>query len=156
MFFRTLAVLAALAVGPIVTASAQDAPKPGVTVTNAWARAMPAGATVGAAYLELTATTGDKLIAIASPVAGRAEIHTHVHDNGTMQMRRLESFELKPGEPRKLAPGGDHLMLFDVKAPLQQGGTLPLTLTFEKAGVISVEAKIEPIGAPGPSSSPDH
>lgn len=129
---------------------AETATKPKVTITNAWARAMPAGATVGAAYLAITTDATDRLIAIETPVAGRAELHTHEMADGIIKMRRVDSLEVKPGETSKMAPGGNHLMLFDMKQPLAAGSTVPLTLTFEKAGAVSATANVLPIGATGP------
>ena len=57
---------------------------------------------------------------------------------------------LKPGASTVLKPGGYHLMLTDLKAPLKEGDLLKITLVFEKAGEIEVEATVEPIGATGP------
>ena len=140
------------AVPHAVQAAEGDKPR----VVEAWARATPGGVTVGAAYAEIhaPATKGDKLVRVTTPAAERAEIHTHVNDGGVMKMRRLEALELAPGSVVKLKPGGKHLMLFGLKAPLAVGGSLPLTLTFEKAGDIEISATIAPIGAKTPNASP--
>ena len=148
-----LAMAAALAV-TLGSAVAGEQTEKAVTIVNAWARATPAGATVGAAYLDVRmGGTGDRLIGVASPVAGRAELHSHSDENGVMRMRRLEAVAIRSGEAHAFVPGGDHIMLFDLKEPLHEGGSVPLTLSFERAGDITVEAPIIAIGAQGPASS---
>ena len=146
-----------LALGPdLDRASAQEEPVKGVTIANPWVRATPGGATLTAAFMEIKTGAGiaDKLVAASSPSAGRVEVHTHIKDGDIMKMRRVDTLELKPGETRIMAPSGDHVMLFDLKAPLKTGDVVRLTLTFEKAGPIEVEAKVEPIGAMGLNQGP--
>ncbi len=142
-----------LALKPVL---AQERSSNGVTITQPWVRATPGGSTLTAGFMEIKTAAGvsDKLVAASSPVAGRVEVHTHIKEGDVMKMRRLESVELKPGETRVLAPSGDHVMLFDLKAPLKVGDVVKLTLTFEKAGPVEVEAKVEPIGAMGPNMEP--
>jgi hypothetical protein len=125
----------------------------GVAVPKAWARASPGGATIGAAYVEIrnSGEAADKLVGVATPAAGRAEIHTHLMDNGVMRMRKLDALELAPGTSVAMGPGGHHLMLFDLKSPLKAGDKLPLTLTFEKAGTIQIVAEVLEIGSQGPA-----
>jgi copper(I)-binding protein len=134
-------------------ADAQEFKSGGITVIMPWARATPGGAKVGGAYLELKAAAGteDRLVAAKSAVAGIVEIHDHINEGGIMKMRRVEGITLSGGQTVTLKPGGYHLMLMDLKQPLKQGGKLPLTLVFEKAGEVAVEAVIAPIGAAGPS-----
>ncbi len=143
------ALILALALPPLaVRAQARG----DVTVSHAWARATPQGASVGAAYLEITtgSSAGDTLVRVSSPVAGRVELHANFEDNGIMKMRRLDELALGAGETHVLEPGGDHLMLLDLKAPLAAGDRVPLTLTFAKEGDVTVEATVEAIGSPGP------
>ncbi len=137
-----------------LSTAARSADDASLQVVGAWARATPSGASVGAAYAEIHAPAGagDKLLRVTTPAAGRAEIHTHINEDGVMKMRRLEALDVEPGTVVKLEPGGKHLMLFELKAPLTEGETLPLTLTFEKAGDVEVSATIAPIGAKKPSS----
>ena len=151
---KILATAALLLIVMITPGGAGEAAK-GLTASKAWARATPGGAINGAAYLEIAASdaSGDKLLSVSTPAAGRAEIHTHQHVDGVMKMRRLESIDIPAGMAHVLAPGGDHIMLFDLKKPLMQGENLPLTLKFEKAGEISLEAKVLWLGADGPDSA---
>ena len=78
-------------------------------------------------------------------------------DNGVMKMRPVEGgLEIKPGETVKLKPSGFHVMLVDLKQPLEQGKTIEATLQFEKAGTIRVEFPIAAIGATAPGMQMDH
>jgi copper(I)-binding protein len=124
----------------------------GVTVTHPWARATPGGATIGSAYLEVKAERGkgDRLIGARSPAAGTVELHNHVMEGGIAKMRRVDAIAVPGGKSVVLRPSGYHLMLTDLKAPLKEGDLVKITLVFEKAGTIDLEATVEPIGATGP------
>jgi len=99
----------------------------------------------GAAYLtvENSGTEPDRLIALETPVAEAAEVHTMSDEGGVMTMRRLDAVDIAPGAPVVFQPGGLHIMLIGLKTPLKAGEMAPLTLTFEKAGTITVELAIE-------------
>jgi copper(I)-binding protein len=144
-------VLASLlvAAGP---AMAHEYTAGGITVAHPWARATPGGAKVGGAYLEIKAAAGtsDRLLAVKTPAAGSAELHNHIMEKGIARMRRVDAIAVPAGKSVVLKPGGYHLMLGDLKAPLKEGDLLKLTLVFEKAGEIEVEATVEPLGAMGP------
>lgn len=133
-------------------AMGHEATSKGVTVAHPWARATPGGTTVGVAFMEIRTEPGtaDKLVSASSPAAGRVEVHTHIMDGDVMKMRRLDSLDLEPGKSRVLKPSGEHIMMFDLKQPLKEGDLVKLTLVFEKAGPIEVEASVEPAGAMGP------
>jgi len=68
---------------------------------------------------------------------------------GTMTMLPVKGIDLKPGTKVDLAPGGYHVMLEDLKQPLKQGETIPLTLKFEKAGAVDLRIPVEAMGAGG-------
>ncbi len=154
--WTALAVLAApVAPLPLVTAPASLAHEyaaKGVSISHPWARATPKGAKVGAAYLEIKtdAKTSDRLLGARTAVAGKVEIHTHIHEGGVMKMRQIPGIDLAAGVSHVLKPSGDHVMLMDLKQPLKEGDLLKLTLVFEKAGEIEVEATVEALGAKGP------
>lgn len=150
-----LILLAAL-LPALATVTAHAVEGKAVSVAHPWARATPGGSTIGAAYVEfsgLKGAQGDKLIGASSPVAGRIEVHTHEIADGVMKMRKVDSVGVAAGETHKLAPGGDHLMMFDLKAPLKQGEVFPLTLKFETSGDITVDAAIESVGAMVPNGT---
>ena len=144
-------VLASLLVA-VGRAAAHEYTASGITVAHPWARATPGGAKVGGAYLEIKAAAGtsDRLVAVKSPAAGAAELHNHIMEKGIARMRRVDAIAVPAGKSVVLKPGGYHLMLTDLKAPLKEGDLLKLTLVFEKAGEIEVEATVEPLGAMGP------
>lgn len=145
-----LGLIASLMAAPV--AGGHEATSKGVTVAHPWARATPGGATVGVAFMEIRTEPGtaDKLVSASSPAAGRVEIHTHIKDGDVMKMRRVDSLDLEPGNSRVLRPSGEHIMMFDLKQPLNEGDLIRLTLVFEKAGAIEVEGTVEPVGAMGP------
>jgi len=144
-----LALTAVLLVsGSAAFAQAGGASK--ITVEQPWARATPAGAMTGAVYMTLANKTGtaDRLTAAASDVAQKVQIHEMAVVNGIMQMRELANGLAVPANGSvTLKPGGYHVMLIGLKKQLIAGQTLPLTLTFAKAGNISITVPIQAIGA---------
>lgn len=122
-------------------------------IGHPWSRAMPAMMSSGAVYLKLDnrGTSADRLLAVSTPRAASAELHQHNHDNGVMRMRAVPSgIELPPGRSIALAPGGLHIMLMGLTAPLKAGERFPLTLRFARAGKIEIEVKIEDGLMPSP------
>jgi periplasmic copper chaperone A len=90
---------------------------------------------VGAGYFTLdNGGPGDTLIAVSSPAAKTIEMHVSEMKDGMMTMRRLEKVEALAGGHVDFAPGGRHLMLFGAASTLAEGQSIPVTLTFEKAG----------------------
>lgn len=151
----TTAVLLAGTVlpGAANLAVAHETKKNSITVLHPWARATPPGAKTGVAYFEIAAGQegGDKLIgAEAAGIAGRVEIHTHEKAGDVMRMRQIEALPVAAGSSVVLGPAGHHLMLMDLKRPLVEGDLVEITLRFEKAGLMPIEATIEPVGAKGP------
>jgi copper(I)-binding protein len=133
-------------------ASAHEYSSKGVTVLHPWARATPGGVKIAGAFLEIKAAAGqgDRLLGARSPAAGVVELHNHIMDNGIARMRRVDAIALRAGTSVVLKPSGYHLMLTDLRAPLEEGDLLKLTLVFEKAGEIELDATVEPVGAMGP------
>ena len=115
-----------------------------VSVTQAWARATPPGSIVAAVYLTIDngGRPADRLISVSTPAADRAEVHTIVHEGDVVRMRRTEPLDIGAGERLVFEPGGRHLMLMGLKAPLVEGRRVSVTLDFEKAGRIAVEADV--------------
>lgn len=125
-----------------------------ITVQQPWARATPGGAKTGVVYMTIINNGGidDQLVAASTPVAGEAQVHEMTMDNGVMKMRPIPALDVKPGATVKLAPGGYHVMLLDLKRPLKDGDSFPLTLTFAKSGKRNVQVKVAKIGAMQPNS----
>ena len=116
-----------------------------------WARATATKARNGAAYITIKNSSGsrDRLVSGNSLVAKSAALHNHVMDSGVMKMRPAGSIEIPAHAAVIMKPGGLHVMLMGLKSPLVKGGSLPLTLTFEKAGPITIQLKIMGMGAKG-------
>ena len=127
-----------------------------IAVANGWARATPPGAAVGAAYVAIHngGTAADRLLRVDSSAAGTAIVHETVEAGGVAEMRPAEAgLAVAGGETVAMRPGGLHIMLMDLRAPLRAGETLPLTLVFEGAGAVSLAVPVEPIGSPGPTGA---
>jgi hypothetical protein len=99
-----------------------------IKVEHAWMRATAPGQEVAGAFMDITSTGNAKLIGVTSPAAGKLELHSMSMDNGVMEMRQMKSIDLPKGKTIQLAPGGLHVMLFDLKKPMKQGETVPITL----------------------------
>ena len=141
--------LLALLIATLAVAQAHDYELGALSVAHPWARASAGAAPTGAAYLTLRndGAEADRLVGVETPAAERAELHTHLHEDGVMKMRRVEGgIALPAGESVALAPGGLHVMLFGLAAPLEEGTRFPMTLVFKKAGRLAVEIQVEPIG----------
>ena len=108
-----------------------------VAISDAWVRANAPGQSVGAAYMTLNSPKDSTLVFVESDAAESVQIHSMTMDNGVMKMRMLEELTIKANMPEKLAPGGFHLMLFDLKKPLKAGENINFRLCFkDKAGDI--------------------
>ena len=145
--FVLTALIAAGCAVPAGKAQAQP-----VTVKDAWVRAPAPGQKVAGAYMELVSRTDLALTAVASPAAARTELHSTSVEEGVMRMRPVARIELPSGKAVKLAPGGLHIMLFDVKQPLKPGDKVPLTLTVQRAdfssrSVFTVLAEVRAVAA---------
>jgi copper(I)-binding protein len=102
-----------------------------VSVKDAWVRPSNPGQDVGAAYMTLTSTQDVSLVSVKADATQSIEIHNMTIENGVMKMRMLDALQLKAGKPYKLAPGGFHLMLFDLKKPLTVGEEVNFVLSFK-------------------------
>jgi copper(I)-binding protein len=120
-----------------------------ITLSEGAAKPMPPGARVGGGGLVIVnaGPVDDRLLAVETPAAGRVELHEMTMDNDVMRMRKLDSIAVPAGQTIKLSGGGLHLMFMDVKAPFRTGDTIPLTLTFEKAGAIAYALPVGTLAA---------
>lgn len=138
--FALAAALAASLAG--VAPAAANGP---LTVEDARARIL-LPSRPGAAWLTIRNAGGeDRLVGAESPAAERVELHTHIHEDGVMAMRKVEAIDVPAGGEAALEPGGDHLMLFGLKGGLKTGDRFLLTLVFEKAGAVTVEVRVAPL-----------
>ena len=145
------------------TAAAEE-----IQISDVWARKSPMATTAGAAYMKITSPVDDALVgaSVSSDIAGTVEIHETVMadegdmgddmstettmaddmgddmGDGAMTMQPVDSIELPAGEEVALEPGGYHIMLLDLVAPLEVGDTFDIVLTFENAGEVTVTAEV--------------
>ncbi len=150
------AALAALVLTLATPLRADDIKAGDLVITQPWSRATPGGAKVGAGYvtIENKGTVPDRLLGGTSDVAGKVEVHEMSMANGVMTMRPVDDgLTIPPGKTVTLSPGGYHLMLLDLKGPLKQGQSVPVTLTFEKAGAVKLSFDVLGVGAQGPDGA---
>jgi copper(I)-binding protein len=144
-FVRTI-VLVAAALGAAI-AQAQ------VGVSGAWVRGTVEGQKTSGAFMQLRSADGAVLVRAESPVAGIVEIHEMRMEGNTMRMRPVSKLELPAGQPVDLKPGGYHIMLMNLKAPLRRGESVPIKLTFRgkdgKPQEVEVRAEVRDLTAGG-------
>jgi periplasmic copper chaperone A len=126
-----------------------------VRIENAWIRPTAPGAKVAAGYLLIrnSGAAADKLVSVSSPAAEKVETHVTQKDGDILRMRGVKAYEIPAKGVFELKPGGAHLMLVNIKAPLAQGQKVPALLRFEKAGEVKVEFSV---GQPAPAHEHKH
>lgn len=156
---RLQSLIAAAAIFLAAPALAYD----GVHIDNPYARTNGSIGASGAVFFEIIndADVDDRLIAVASDVAEKVEMHTHQQSaDGVMQMSAVpEGFPVAALQGHALKRGGDHIMLMGLKQNLKDGDAIHLTLTFEHAGVVEVDVPVENARKPdamGDMQSMDH
>jgi copper(I)-binding protein len=116
---------------------------PAVKVSDSWARATAEGQGAAVyATIRNEGGKGDRLVAASTDRASMAMIHEGGMEGGIARMRMVHSLDVPAGAEVKLAPGGNHIMLEGLKAPLAAGDRFQLTLRFERGGVISVPVSV--------------
>lgn len=125
-----------------------------VTVSDAWVRATTPQQKATGAFMKLESKTPANLVGASSPAASLVEVHEMRTENGVMQMRAVPRLPLPAGQSVELKPGGYHIMLMDLKAPLNPGQKVPLTLVIETEGKarqnVSVDAEVRPLNNAAP------
>lgn len=104
-----------------------------VAVSSAWVRAAVPGQQATGGYMTLTSPVPARLVGVRTPAAGVAEIHEMKMDGDVMRMRAITGLDLPAGQPVELRPGGHHLMLQALRAPLASGSKVTVTLVLEDA-----------------------
>jgi len=145
---KSASLLAALFLGASVASATPAAPPasaagtpPPPFVEGAWVRSAVPGQQGTGAFMKLTAARTTQLVGASTPIAGTAEVHEMKLEGDIMRMRPVAKLELPAGKTVELKPGGYHLMLLDLKAPVPAGSTVPLTLVFRDAG--GAESRLE-------------
>jgi copper(I)-binding protein len=156
---RGITALFALSLTPLMATAghAADYKVGPLQISQPWARATPKGASSGAAYMTVTNTGSApaRLDCVSSDAAAKCQIHEMSMSGGVMKMRQIAGgLSIKPGETVTFKPGGFHVMLVDLKAPLQAGKAVEATLTVGKGDSVKVEFPVAAIGASAPGAAP--
>ena len=134
-----------------VLAAATAAASAQVAVSDAWVRGTVEGQSATGAFMQLRSADGTVLVGVASPVAGTAEIHEMRMDGAVMRMRPVPKVDLPAGRTVELKPGGYHVMLMNLKAPLKKGDTVPIMLKLQgwdgKPRELEVKAEVRDLTA---------
>lgn len=122
---------------------------PQIRVENAWSRATPPSVTIGVGYMTIHngSPKADRLVGGESPAAQKVETHATVRDGDISHMRLVAGYDIPANGTFELGPGGAHLMLTGLKAPLKAGDRVPVVLRFKRAGELKVDLRVEPIGS---------
>jgi len=122
-------------------------------VQDPYVRLAPPSAPATGAFMVIK-NAGDKDVKVVkadNPVSKATELHTHINEGGVMKMRKVEAIDVKAKGEAVLKPGGLHVMLIELKAPMKEGDSVPITLTFDDGSSKTVDAKVvKPTAAPAP------
>lgn len=126
-----------------------------LAVDSPYVRLVPPNAPASGAFMVIS-NHGDsnrQLLKAESPAARIVELHTHVNEAGVMKMRQVPSIEIKARGQALLKPGSLHIMLIELRQPLREGDSVPLTLTFDDGTRLQVEAPVQKIAMPAPAAT---
>jgi hypothetical protein len=132
-----------------------------VSAIGPFVRLAPPGAQATGAFMILK-NNGDKdvkVVKASTPAAKTAELHEHINDGGVMKMRPVAAIDIKAKGEAVLMPGGLHIMLIDLNAPMKEGDKIPVTLGFDDGSSKQVDVPVmRPAPMPaGPAPAPmDH
>ncbi|MDN3638366.1 copper chaperone PCu(A)C [Simiduia curdlanivorans] len=115
-----------------------------IQVTEAWAKESIPGTNTSALFATLYNTTRKptELVKVVVEGVDKAELHTHNEQDGMMQMRRVDAIDIGARATVALAPGGFHVMLFQLKAPLKAGTDLAVEFHFSNGEQVAAVAKV--------------
>lgn len=118
-----------------------------VAVNDPYVRAVPPVVKTSAAFMQIQNSDVVErfLVSATTPAAAAVELHMHTMDDGVMRMRRIAHVRLPPNETVSLQPGGLHIMLFDLSAPLNLGEQVPITLTFKDGSTKEISAPVRSV-----------
>ena len=142
----------------VVTFACALPPFADVTVSDAWIRSTVPGQKVASAFMRIVSTADSGLVEATTPSAKFVEIHQMTKEGNVMKMKAIDRLPVPAEKPIELTPTGYHMMLFELKAPLNAGDKVPLTLMFENRGGrklwVDVEATVRPLGGDGGPPKP--
>ncbi len=129
-----------------------------ISIVDPYVRAVPPGQKISAAFLQLdnASDSMQSIVSASSPAAEVVELHTHIHDNGMMKMRRIEKIDIPAKGKTLLKPGGLHIMLIDLKNNLKLGQEVSVTLKFSDGSEKTFSAPVRKIQMPGMMKKMQH
>lgn len=151
--------LTMLAAGLLFSAGVLAGAADNVSVQDPYVRLAPPNAAATAAFMVIR-NTGDKDVKVVkadNPVSKATELHTHLNEGGVMKMRPVPAIEIRAKGEAVLRPGGLHVMMIDLKAPMKEGDSVPITLTFDDGSSKQVDAKVvRATAVPAPTEHKQH
>jgi periplasmic copper chaperone A len=154
---KSMKQLSLLAASLLFSVGALAAAADTVSVENPYVRLVPPSAQTTGAFMVIR-NNGDKDVKVLkadNPASKVTELHTHLNEGGVMKMRQVPGIDIKAKGEAILQPGGLHVMLIDLKAPLKEGDVVPITLNFDDGSSKKVEAKVQKI-VPQPAMEHNH
>jgi copper(I)-binding protein len=145
MMLKSL-LLATFLLLPTGFACAEEYSVGDVNIARPWSMELPPNAPTIAAYFQIhnSGRQPDRLLGADTPIAGKAQLHEHVHANAMMKMQQVPGVDIPAGGDALFAPMGYHVMLLDLadKPALVEGKRFPLNLHFENAGDVTVQVEV--------------
>jgi copper(I)-binding protein len=143
-------IIAAIGIASSGAALAQTASVGAIKIENAYTRATVPGQQVAGGFMKIeNKGATDQLLSASSPAAGEVQLHEMAMDGNVMKMRQVKDIVVPAGGVVELKPGGLHLMLMNIKAPLAAGESVPVKLKFAKAGEVEVKMPVNAMGQHG-------
>ncbi|TIT67365.1 MAG: copper chaperone PCu(A)C [Mesorhizobium sp.] len=156
--FGVAALAFVIMLGGVQTVLAHEFKLGDLEIGHPWSRATPTGAKVAGGYFTITnnGSTPDRLLSITSDISEKAELHEMGVKDGVMTMRPVTGgLEIPAGGKVVLGPGSYHVMFMDLKQPPKQGEMFAATLTFEKAGTVTIKFAVQAMGSAAPQEDND-
>lgn len=135
----------------LLLASCSKGGPPDIRISDAWARETISGQTSTAAYMVLTnrGSGDDRLVSVSAQAPAMAMLHSSDSSDAVSRMRAMESgLAIPAGATVELKPGGTHVMITGIRAPLNVGDTVKLTMRFEESGEQPVVVRVTPALGP--------
>lgn len=122
-----------------------------IQIKDGFVREVPPNQTISAAFMTIQNNdmSDHKVVSASSPAAKIVELHTHTHESGMMKMRQIPQIDLPAGADAMLKPGGLHIMLIDLTAPLASDKPVPVTIKFEDGSEKTMELPVKSVKAMG-------
>ena len=129
----------------LLLASCSKSGAPDFQISDAWARETVAGQTATAAYMTIhnRGAGDDRLVSVEAAAPAKATLHASESSDGVSRMREMGAGLAVPaGAAVQLTPGGTHVMITGLGAPLRASDVMKLRLQFERSGPSDVDVAV--------------